>query len=43
MNKTIDAGELCGHDVFSIRADESLEDVILRAKLIGADLLLLTD
>jgi methionyl-tRNA formyltransferase len=39
VNEAIDAGELCGQEVFSIRADESLEEFILRSKLIAADLL----
>jgi methionyl-tRNA formyltransferase len=39
VDEAIDAGELCGQEVFSIRADESLEEFILRSKLIAADLL----
>jgi methionyl-tRNA formyltransferase len=39
VNEAIDAGELCAQEVFSIRDDESLEEFILRSKLIAADLL----
>jgi methionyl-tRNA formyltransferase len=42
VNEVIDAGELCGQEVFPIDAYESLEEFILRSKLIGADLLLRT-
>jgi methionyl-tRNA formyltransferase len=42
VNEAIDAGELCGQEVFPISADESLEEFILRSKAIGADLLLRT-
>jgi methionyl-tRNA formyltransferase len=42
VNEAIDAGELCGQEVFSVIADESLEEFILRSKLIAADLLLRT-
>ena len=39
VNEAIDAGELCGQEVFPVSADESLEEFILRSKVIGADLL----
>ena len=42
VNEAIDAGELCGQEVFPISADESLEEFILRSKVIGADLLVRT-
>lgn len=42
VNEALDAGELCSQEVFPINADESLEEFILRSKLVGADLLLRT-
>ena len=42
VNEAIDAGDLCGQEVFPIRADELLEAFILRSKAIAADLLLRT-
>jgi len=42
VNEAIDAGDLCGQEVFPISADESLEEFILRSKVIAADLLLRT-
>lgn len=40
VNEEIDAGELCGQEVFAIGADETLDTFIMRSKLIGGDLLL---
>jgi methionyl-tRNA formyltransferase len=42
VNEAIDAGELCGQEEFPIPPDQTLEEFILRSKVIGADLLLRT-
>jgi methionyl-tRNA formyltransferase len=42
VNEKIDAGELCGQTIFSVEAKETLNQFILRSKLIGAELLLHT-
>jgi methionyl-tRNA formyltransferase len=42
VNEAIDAGELCSQEIFSIGDKETLDEFILRSKLIGADLLLRT-
>ncbi|MBV8184876.1 MAG: hypothetical protein JOY76_09330 [Hyphomicrobiales bacterium] len=42
VNENIDAGELCGQEVFPIDPEETLDSFILRSKKIAADLLLRT-
>lgn len=42
VNEQIDAGELCGQTIFSIGAEETLDEFIARSKLIAGDLLLRT-
>lgn len=40
VNEKIDAGELCGQTIFSIDAEETLDEFIMRSKLIAGELLL---
>jgi methionyl-tRNA formyltransferase len=42
VNEKIDAGELCGQDLFRIDANETLDRFIWRSKRIAAGLLLRT-
>ena len=42
MNEKIDAGDLCGQEVFDIQREESLDHFIRRSKRIAANLLLTT-
>lgn len=42
VNEEIDAGELCGQEIFSIDPEETLDGFILRSKRIAAGLLLRT-
>jgi len=40
VNENIDAGDLCGQEVFEIRTGETLDEFVRRSKAIAADLLL---
>ena len=42
VNETIDAGELCGQTIFSIDPKETLDEFIMRSKLMAGELLLRT-
>ena len=40
VNEALDAGDLCGQEVFDVRPEESLDEFLQRSKAIAADLLL---